>query len=103
MYMSTNMHYDVFINTAIMMSRLQNIWHWCNVASLRRLLLLITRNRFKFEQRPGSFGEMWYRLCLCGQQEYIGLRMYSLLYDNDILCGKNAQVKYTTELTRSRL
>ena len=100
MYMSTNMHYHVFISTAIMMSRLQNIWLWCNVASLRRLLLLITRSRFQFEQNSGSFGGMWHRLCLSGQQEYIILRMYSLRYDNDSLCGKNTQVKYTTPYTR---
>ena len=43
---------------------------------------------------------MWHRLCLSGQQEYIILRMYSLRYDNDSLCGKNTQVKYTTPYTR---
>jgi len=43
---------------------------------------------------------MWHRLCLCGQQEYISLRMYSLLYDNDSLCGKNTQAKYTTPYIR---
>ena len=37
MYMSTNMDVQVYINTAIIISRLQNIWLLCNVASLRRL------------------------------------------------------------------
>jgi len=38
MYMSTNMDVQVYINTAIIISRLQNIWLLCNVASLRQLL-----------------------------------------------------------------
>jgi len=38
MYMSTNMDVQVYINTGIIMSHLQNIWPSCSVASLRWFL-----------------------------------------------------------------